>query len=64
MEKAGNRFFLVSEAGRALGVASATIRDWEREGRIQAARTQGGFRIFTDVEIARVRAEREAQAAE
>jgi predicted site-specific integrase-resolvase len=63
-ETQSSKFYLVSEAARALDVCGLTIRNWERDGKIRAARTQAGFRIFTDVEIARVRAEREAQAAE
>ncbi len=59
-----DRFYLTSEAARALDVCGLTIRNWERDGKIRAGRSQSGFRIFTGAEIDRVRAEREARAAE
>ena len=62
--KVESSFYLTSEAARALNVCPLTIRNWEKTGMITAGRSQAGYRIFSDVEIARVRAEREAQAAE
>jgi DNA-binding transcriptional MerR regulator len=59
MQAESSRFYLVSEVGRALGVAATTVRDWERSGRIEAIRTQNGVRIFSSQEVDRVRKDRE-----
>ena len=38
----------VSEVARLKGVSAATIRRWEREGKIVARRTAAGWRIFEE----------------
>jgi len=37
----------ISEAAKVAGVAPSTLRRWEREGKIQPERTQGGQRRYT-----------------
>lgn len=44
------------DAARELGVAIETLRRWEREGRISAARTAGGHRRFRVEDIRRMQA--------
>jgi excisionase family DNA binding protein len=44
---------LTSEAARELGVASGTIRSWEKDGKLKAERTSTGFRIFLASELSR-----------
>lgn len=61
METAETKFFLTSEAARELDVAPATVRTWEREGKLRAERSRAGFRIFTGEELRRVK---ELRAAE
>jgi len=36
----------VSEAARILDVAASTIRNYEREGKLPARKTEGGVRLF------------------
>ncbi len=48
----------VSEAARALGVASQTIRDWADAGKLPTMRTSGGQRIFTRADVERVQQKR------
>lgn len=45
----------IGEAARIFGVTVATVRRWEREGKISAQRTPGGQRRFNRAEIERVR---------
>lgn len=45
----------VSHAAKLLGVHPNTVRRWEKQGKIQASRTLGGWRLFTFAEINRVR---------
>lgn len=45
----------IGEAARIFGVTVATVRRWEREGKISAERTPGGQRRFNRAEIERAR---------
>lgn len=45
----------VGQAAKRLGVTVATVRRWEREGKISAQRTPGGQRRFDRAEIERAR---------
>lgn len=45
----------IGEAARIFGVTVATVRRWEREGKISAQRTPGGQRRFNRAEIERAR---------
>lgn len=45
----------IGEAARIFGVTVATVRRWEREGKISAQRTPGGQRRFDRAEIERAR---------
>ena len=64
MTEIQDRFYLTSEAARALDVCGLTIRNWERDGKIRASRSQAGFRIFTGAEIERVKEERKTNGRE
>lgn len=44
----------IGEVARIFGVTVATVRRWEREGKIDAVRTPGGQRRFDRAEIDRV----------
>ena len=54
-----DKFLLISEASRLLGVAPATLRVWEADGKIGAVRTSGGVRLFDRRAVERLRVERE-----
>ena len=43
----------IGEVARIFGVTVATVRRWEREGKIDAVRTPGGQRRFDRAEIER-----------
>ena len=45
----------ISYAARASGLHPQTLRDYDRRGVIRASRTEGGKRLFSDVEIERAR---------
>lgn len=45
----------IGEVARLFGVTVATVRRWEREGKISAQRTPGGQRRFNRAEIERAR---------
>ena len=45
----------IGEVARIFGVTVATVRRWEREGKIGAERTPGGQRRFDRAEIERAR---------
>ena len=44
----GHRYYTVSEVAAATGVSPQTVRDWERLGRVAAARSAGGHRLFSE----------------
>ena len=47
--------YTIKEAAKALGVHPQTIRYYEREGIVTPRRDRKGFRIFTEVEIDRMK---------
>ena len=44
-------FVSVGDAARLLGVSVATVRNWEKAGKIAAIRTPGGQRRFAGADI-------------
>ena len=42
-------------AARELGVSTDTLKRWEADGKIRAARTVGGHRRFEPAEVERVK---------
>lgn len=46
--------YRISEFARLIGKSPATVRRWEREGRLQARRGPTGQRYFTDTDVRRV----------
>jgi excisionase family DNA binding protein len=50
-----------SEAARALGVSTDMVRIYERTGRLPAIRTAGGYRLFTQLDVARLARKRAAR---
>jgi DNA-binding transcriptional MerR regulator len=47
----------ISEAARAIGVSSATLKRWFRSAKVQdVARDRNGYRIFEPGDIERIRA--------
>ena len=51
------RHYTTSTAARLLGVSASTLRDLERRGRLNCARTPGGQRRFAGAELLRLREE-------
>lgn len=54
---ASNLFMRIGEVARRTGVSTTTLRVWERRyGLLRPARTEGGHRVYTAADVARVRA--------
>jgi DNA-binding transcriptional MerR regulator len=54
------RYLRIGELGRRSGISPETIRAWERRyGLLTPGRTGGGFRLYSDDDLARVRAMRD-----
>jgi DNA-binding transcriptional MerR regulator len=49
---------LTNEVARICGVSPATVRLWERNGRLPALRTAGGVRLFARKDAERIAGER------
>jgi DNA-binding transcriptional MerR regulator len=45
----------IGEAARLIGASPSALRLWERQGLVQPARTAGGYRIYADRDMARLR---------
>ena len=45
--------YTISEAAARIGVSVGTLRRWDREGILVAARTLGGDRRYTDDDISK-----------
>jgi excisionase family DNA binding protein len=54
---------LSSEAARILGISAQSVRAWENAGRLRATKTAGGVRLFSRVEVERLRASLDSQRA-
>ncbi len=54
---------LIGELAAAAGVTSKTLRYYESEGLLHAARTPGGYRVYPPDTLDRIRFIRKAQAA-
>jgi len=54
--------YRIGEAAKLIGVRVETLRTWERAGKLKTERTQGGQRIVAQSEVARLLAERRADA--
>ena len=52
--------YRLGEAAKALGVTVATLRRWERDGKVRTKRTAGGQRTVPAGEVARLLAARRA----
>jgi DNA-binding transcriptional MerR regulator len=48
-------FILSSEAARILGISAQSVRAWENAGRLRAAKTARGVRVFSRVEVEQLR---------
>jgi excisionase family DNA binding protein len=46
------------DAAKVLQVSPATVRLWNRLGKLPAIRTEGGMRLFTREDVARLATER------
>lgn len=47
----------IGTAARELGVTVQTVRDWDRQGKIQSVRTMGGHRRYDLDELKKLRAD-------
>lgn len=45
----------IAEAAETLGISSATLRLWERQGLIRPPRASGGSRVYGEEDLARIR---------
>ena len=54
--------YRIGEAAKLIGVRVETLRTWERAGKLTTERTTGGQRIVAQSEVARLMAERRAEA--
>lgn len=61
-EMAGN-LLLSADAARLAGVTPATVRAWERDGKLNASRTPSGVRLFRRTDVEEIVAERVKAAA-
>jgi excisionase family DNA binding protein len=50
----------IGEVARQTGVTPATVRNWDKAGKIASFRTVGNQRRFPIAEVIRIRAERDA----
>lgn len=50
---------LTSDAARVLNVSADEVRRLERTGRLKALRSRGGVRLFSESDVARLKAERD-----
>lgn len=46
-----SRLYSIGEAAELLGVSIDTLRNWEREGKVQSIRTEGGHRRFRAIDL-------------
>ncbi|MEM7580264.1 MAG: IS607 family transposase [Cyanobacteria bacterium P01_A01_bin.80] len=46
-----SKLYSIGEAAELLGVSIDTLRNWEKEGRIQSVRTSGGHRRFRAIDL-------------
>ena len=51
-------YLLTSDVARVFDVSGETVRQWERSGRLPAARTTGGVRLFAGRDVLRLQQER------
>ena len=56
------RFLTVGDAARIIGVVPATIRLWERQGKLPAQRTASGIRLFSQADVEHLAAQRSSDA--
>lgn len=52
-----DEIFGVKDVAKACDVTTATVRNWDRCGRLQAKRTPSGVRIFNKADVDRIVAE-------
>ena len=57
--QATSSLLLTSEVARLIGVAPETVRVWERTGRLAAAKTSSGVRLFARADVERLARERQ-----
>ena len=58
-----NSLLTSQDAARLAGVSAATVRTWEKTGKLPAVRTAGGIRLFTREDVNRVIAQRTERAS-
>ncbi len=51
IEKSDELYFTIGDAAHQVGVAQATIRNWEKQGLVNPKRTDGGYRVFSQSDI-------------
>ncbi len=51
------------DAGALIGVSTARMQQFDREGKLRALRDSSGRRIYREIDVLRFKAAREAQKA-
>lgn len=52
---------IASQAARELGISARTLSGWAQTGRIKTSRTAGGWRLYDQADIQRVKKEMAAR---
>jgi DNA-binding transcriptional MerR regulator len=58
-----NALMTVADVARKCGVTPASVRAWERLGKLPAMRTEGGVRLFRPEDVQRILRTRAASAS-
>ena len=56
--------FSIGEVSQAIGLAPQTLRLWERERLIRPRRTDRGYRVYTELDVERLRRIKQLRKAE
>src|SRR5919205_3814473 len=51
----GSVGFSIGEVSQSVGLAPQTLRLWEREGLLRPRRTDRGYRVYTELDVKRLR---------
>jgi len=49
------KYYKISEVAREVNMSIGTLRLWERQGKINPARTASGHRVFTQRDLDKIR---------
>lgn len=55
IDSSGAKLYTIGDIARMVGYSPATIRLWERQGLLSPSRSTGGYRLYTDQDVDRLR---------